>query len=54
MTADGLSTGLFVLGPEKALSIAEKEKLAVFLIIKKGDNFETQMSSEFKKLIEQK
>lgn len=54
MTADGLSTGLFVLGAEKALAIAEKEKLAVFLIIKKGDNFETQMSSEFQKLIDQK
>lgn len=54
MTADGLSTGLFVLGAEKALAIAEKEKLAVFLIIKKGDNFETQMSSEFQKLIDKK
>jgi len=54
MTADGLSTGLFVLGAEKALAIAEKEKLAVFLIVKKGDNFETQMSSEFQKLIESK
>lgn len=54
MTADGLSTGLFVLGTEKALTIAEKEKLAIFLISKKGDNFETQMSSEFKKLVDQK
>ncbi|MEG9498610.1 FAD:protein FMN transferase [Mannheimia indoligenes] len=50
MTADGLSTGLFVLGAEKALALAEREKLAIFLIIKSGDKFETQMSSEFKKL----
>lgn len=54
MTADGLSTGLFVLGPEKALEVAEREKLAVFLIIKNGEAFETKMSSEFEKLINQK
>ncbi|WGE31186.1 FAD:protein FMN transferase [Actinobacillus genomosp. 2] len=54
MTADGLSTGLFVLGPEKALEVAEREKLAVFLIIKNGETFETKMSSEFEKLINQK
>lgn len=52
MTADGLSTGLFVLGAEKALEVAEREKLAIFLIIKNGEAFETQMSSEFKKLIQ--
>lgn len=52
MMADGLSTGLFVLGPKKALEVAEREKLAVFLILKNGDSFETQMSSEFKKLIQ--
>lgn len=51
MTADGLATGLFVLGAQKSLEIAEREKLPVFLIIKNGDKFETQMSSEFKKLI---
>lgn len=50
MMADGLSTGLFVLGPEKALEIAEREKLATFLILKNGQTYETRMSSEFKKL----
>ncbi|MDH2997431.1 thiamine biosynthesis protein ApbE [Pasteurellaceae bacterium LFhippo2] len=54
MTADGLSTGLFVLGPEKALEVAERDQLAVFLIIKNGDKFETKMSSTFAKLTEQK
>lgn len=53
MMADGLSTGLFVQGAEKALAIAEREKLAIFLIIKNGDTFETKMSSEFKKLTNQ-
>ncbi|QIM65766.1 FAD:protein FMN transferase [Frederiksenia canicola] len=50
MTADGLSTGLFVLGPEKALEVAEREKLAIFMIIKNGQDYETKMSSEFEKL----
>lgn len=51
MTADGLSTGLFVLGEKKALEIAERDKLPVFLIIRNGNKFETKMSSEFEKLI---
>ena len=54
MTADGLSTGLFVLGEDKALEVAEREHLAVFLIIKRGSSFETKMSSEFEKIINQK
>ncbi|OOF65545.1 FAD:protein FMN transferase [Rodentibacter sp. Ppn85] len=54
MTADGLSTGLFVLGEEKALEVAEKNDLAVYLIIKTKKGFETKMSSAFKKLTETK
>lgn len=53
MTADGLSTGLFVLGAEKALEIAEQQKLAIYLIVKQDGHFVTQMSSEFKRLAEQ-
>ncbi|NOL49621.1 FAD:protein FMN transferase [Pelistega europaea] len=53
MTADGLATGLFVLGEQKALDIAEKEHLPVFLIIQTGDKFETKMSSAFKALLKQ-
>lgn len=51
MTADGFSTGLFVLGEEKALETAEKEGLAVFLIIKTPQGFITKMSSVFKNLL---
>lgn len=51
MTADGLATGLYVLGETEAMRVAEREKLAVFFIIKTADGFESQMSSEFKKLI---
>jgi len=39
---------------EKALEVAEREHLAVFLIIKRGSSFETKMSSEFEKIINQK
>ncbi|MCW9715715.1 FAD:protein FMN transferase [Avibacterium sp. 21-594] len=53
MTADGLSTGLFVLGEAKALDIAEQQKLAVYLIIKTEKGFEVKMSSAFKQLINQ-
>lgn len=51
MTADGLSTGLFVLGAEKAMEVAERENLAVFMIIKNGQNFETRASNAFEQLI---
>ncbi|EIJ71787.1 FAD:protein FMN transferase [Pasteurella bettyae] len=54
MTADGLSTGLFVLGEGKALEVAEKENIAVYLIIKTDNGFEVKMSSAFDKLLNSK
>ncbi|MDK4687894.1 FAD:protein FMN transferase [Kingella negevensis] len=51
MTADGLATGLYVLGEKEALRLAEQQNLAIFLIIKTEDGFETRMSSAFKSLI---
>lgn len=54
MTADGLATGLYVLGADKALAIAERENLAIFLILKNGNAYETKMSSAFQHLIQQK
>ena len=47
MIADGLSTGLFVLGEDKALALAEQKHLAVFLIIKTNDGFIVKTSTEF-------
>lgn len=50
--ADGLSTGLFVLGETEALKLAEQENLAVFLIIRTPQGgYHTKMSSAFKKLL---
>ncbi len=51
MIADGLSTGLFVLGEEDALKVAEKEHIAVYLIIKDGDKFVVKTSSAFNQLV---
>lgn len=51
MTADGLATGLFVLGEQKALELAERENLAIFLIIKTEQGFERKMSSAFQRLL---
>lgn len=54
MTADGLATGLYVLGEEKALEVAEKYNLRVYLIVKTDNGFEARMSSAFEKLINDK
>lgn len=53
MTADGLATGLLVLGADKALEIANKNNIAVYLIIKTSDGFTDKMSKEFAKIIQQ-
>ncbi len=50
-TADGLSTGLFVLGETEALKLAEQQNLAVFLIIRDQNGYHTEMSGAFKKLL---
>lgn len=48
LEADGWDTGLMVLGTKKAIALAEKEHLAVYLITKVGDTFETHMTPQFK------
>ncbi len=54
MTADGLSTALFVLGEEQALRLAERHGLAVFLIIRNDDGgYRSEMSTAFKMISEQ-
>lgn len=51
MTADGLSTGLFVLGAEKALEIAEQNDLPIYLTVKTPQGFENKMSSKFAEIL---
>ncbi|NQZ88519.1 MAG: FAD:protein FMN transferase [Colwellia sp.] len=47
MTADGLSTGLLVMGEKKGLEFAEKHHIATYMIIRKGDRFVSKMSTAF-------
>ncbi|MDE9429968.1 FAD:protein FMN transferase [Xenorhabdus bovienii] len=54
MSADGFSTGLDVLGPDKGMEVAEKLKIPVFMVVKTQDGFEERYSSAFKPYIQQK
>lgn len=47
MTADGMSTGLNVLGPEKGLALAESLNLPVFMIVKTDNGFEERYTRAF-------
>ena len=51
MRADGLATGLFVLGEERAIALAKQHNLAIFLIAKTQDGFTTHMSPAFEQLL---
>ncbi|PHM63390.1 FAD:protein FMN transferase ApbE [Xenorhabdus ishibashii] len=54
MSADGFSTGLDVLGPEKGMEVAEKLNIPVFMIVKTKDGFEERYNTAFKKAYLQK
>lgn len=46
--ADGLATALNVLGAKKALSLAEQQGLAIYMLVKTEQGFEAQYSEAFK------
>jgi len=49
-TADALATGLMVLGPDDALALAERQGLAVLLLIRDGQGgFEERSSPSFRR-----
>ncbi|KEY60643.1 FAD:protein FMN transferase [Serratia sp. DD3] len=48
MTADGLATGLNVLGPERGLALANLLGIPVFMIVKTDKGFEEHYSDAFK------
>ncbi|ADV99993.1 FAD:protein FMN transferase [Yersinia pestis] len=54
MTADGLSTGLGVLGPERGMALANLLGIPVLMIIKTDDGFEEQYSDAFKPYLQVK
>jgi thiamine biosynthesis lipoprotein len=49
MTADGLATGLGVLGADKAIDIADKLDLAVFIVNHAENGFQERYSKAFKR-----
>lgn len=51
MLADALSTGLYVMGAEKALAVAEKYNLAIFIVEYKDGTFVNYQSSAYTALI---
>ena len=51
ITADGFSTGLGVLGPERGIEIADKLNIAVFMIIKSDNGFEERYSKAFEQYL---
>ena len=51
LEADGWDTGLMVLGPEKAKEVVRREGLAVYMIMKEGEGFNTWMSPQFKSFL---
>ncbi len=53
MTADAFATAIDVLGPEKGMALAERERLPVFMIVKSSHGFEEIMNSAFKPFLKQ-
>ena len=49
--ADGLATAINAMGPEKGFVFAEKRNLAVFMIVRQGDEFVEKMTSNFEELL---
>ncbi|TFH90709.1 FAD:protein FMN transferase [Vibrio ouci] len=53
MTADGLATGLMVLGEEQGMKIAEQNNIPVFMIVKTQDGFKEMASTAYKPYLNQ-
>lgn len=47
MQADAMATALMVLGPEEGMALAEREGLAVYMILRARTGFETRLSRAF-------
>lgn len=50
--ADGWATALNVMGPEKALEVAQREGLAVYLLVKQEGSFTVKMSAAFESYLD--
>lgn len=50
LRADGLSTALMVLGPERGLALAERNAIAAFFVVREGQEFVTASTKAFDEL----
>jgi len=50
LRADGLSTVLMVLGPERGFAFAERAGVAAFFVIREGEGFVTRSTAAFERL----
>ncbi len=53
MFADALATALTVLGPERGLALAKREKLAVYMIERRQQGFEIRLTDGFRAYLEE-
>ncbi|MBF8999353.1 FAD:protein FMN transferase [Vibrio sp. NFV-1] len=53
MTADGLATGLMVLGDKKGMQVAEQNQIAVLMIVKTDEGFKELVSERFHPYLKQ-
>lgn len=54
ITADGLATAINVMGPTLGYDFAVKKELKVQLIVRDGEHFKMIMTTEFKKIFEER
>lgn len=54
MTADGLATGLMVLGAQKGMDVANQHQIPVLMIVKTPDGYQELASEAFKPYLSQK
>lgn len=50
--ADGLATGLNVLGPERGLALAQSEDIAAYFILRVAEGFDVKYTGEFEKYLD--
>ena len=50
LEADGLSTALMVLGPDKGLEFANRHQLAALFVVRQGQQFVSTSTTAFKQL----
>jgi thiamine biosynthesis lipoprotein len=51
-TADALATAIDVLGPDKGMELAERERIPVYMLVRAGEGFESRSSTAFKPYLE--